>query len=275
MYMLGKKSAPSVGRDPSKSKSSDMNAIHAGTSCVIQEIFATYIFIFAIIGAQHAAGPAAGTVPLQIAFAIGLAAFVLQYIIPDAHFNPWVSLAMMARSLSRALFEDTGKYEPLNGEADAEKVRQNPAFQLVTTILRIGAQILGGFLAGKTLQWFPSVPTSDVGLSLPEKEISDTAIATLEGLGLLLLLYAFEVGKRLDPEKYGDAASKALPSIALFLLVHTLASHTGGSFNLARGLGPAMVSNDYRGIWQQTAGHAITTMLVCVHYFVWGAATKM
>lgn len=256
---------------------SDASVIHAGTSCMVSEIFATYIFVLAIIGAQHAAGPTAGTVSFQVAASFGAAAFVLQYILPDAHFNPWVSLAMMARTLSNALFDASAAgYTALNVDT-GPAVKKSPAYQLVTTILRIGAQILGGFLAGKTLQWFPSVPTANVGLSLPEKEVSDTAVATLEGLGLLLLLYAVDAAKRMEDESATEsnaAPSKALPAVVLFVLVLTLASHTGGSFNLARALGPAMVSNNYTGVWQQTVGHAVTTMLVCVHYFVWGAAVK-
>ncbi|XP_057429495.1 aquaporin NIP1-2-like isoform X1 [Lotus japonicus] len=188
---------------------------------LVAEVLGTYFLIFA--------GCASVVVNLNndkvvtlpgIAIVWGLAVMVLVYSIghiSGAHFNPAVTIAHV-----------TTKRFPL---------KQVPAYIL--------AQVIGSTLASGTLRLIFSGKDNHFTGTLPAG--SDLQAFVVEFIITFLLMFVVS-GVATDNRAIGELAGLAVGSTVM-LNVLFAGPITGASMNPARSLGPAIVHNQYKGIW--------------------------
>ncbi|KAL5577000.1 hypothetical protein UlMin_018699 [Ulmus minor] len=188
---------------------------------LIAELFGTYFLIFA--------GCASVVVNLNkdkvvtfpgIAIVWGLVVMVMIYSvghISGAHFNPAVTIAFA-----------TTKRFPL---------KQVPAY--------IAAQVLGSTLASGTLRLLFNGKHDQFAGTLPSG--TELQSFVIEFIITFYLMFVVS-GVATDNRAIGELAGLAVGSTVL-LNVMFAGPISGASMNPARSLGPAIVSNQYRGIW--------------------------
>ncbi|XP_030547301.1 nodulin-26-like [Rhodamnia argentea] len=188
---------------------------------LLAEVFGTYFLIFAGCGAVVVNKNNQDIVTLPgIAIVWGLAVLVLVYTvghISGAHFNPAVTIA----------FAVTRRF-PL---------KQVPAY--------ISAQLLGSTLAAGTLRLvFTGIHDQFAGT---QPAGSDGQAFVLEFITTFYLMFVI-CGVATDNRAIGELAGLAVGA-TIMLNVMFIWPITGASLNPARSLGPAIVSNNYKGIW--------------------------
>lgn len=108
-------------------------------------------------------------------------------------------------------------------------------------IVYIAMQIVGGVLAALVLRWvFPAAAT--LGNTLPAAGIDTVKIIVLEAFGTFILtstVFQAAVYGR------GGPATPLLIAFTLAGLILAIGPLTGASFNVARTLGPAIVTNNF------------------------------
>lgn len=206
---------------PSRTKDSDMGFSVPFIQKLIAEVVGTYFLIFA--------GCASVVVNVNnekvisqagISIVWGLAVMVLVYSvghISGAHFNPAVTIAFASC-----------KRFPL---------KQVPAY--------VSAQVIGSTMAAGTLRLLFSGPHDVFAGTSPQG--SDLQAFVMEFIITFYLMFIIS-GVATDNRAIGELAGLAIGSTVL-LNVMFAGPITGASMNPARSLGPAMVSNHYKGIW--------------------------
>ncbi|XP_058201827.1 aquaporin NIP1-1 [Rhododendron vialii] len=188
---------------------------------VIAEVLGTYFLIFAGCAAVVVNSDKDKVVSLPgISIVWGLAVMVMVYSIghiSGAHFNPAVTLAFA-----------TCKRFPW---------KQVPAY--------ISAQVLGSTLASGTLRLIFNGNQDQFFGTLPGG--SDWQSFVLEFIITFYLMFVIS-GVATDNRAIGELAGLAVGATVL-LNVMFAGPISGASMNPARSLGPAIVSNHYRGIW--------------------------
>ncbi|KAF8030922.1 hypothetical protein BT93_D0191 [Corymbia citriodora subsp. variegata] len=187
---------------------------------LIAEAFGTYFLIFAGCGSV-AVNKNEKVVTLPgIAIVWGLVVMVLVYSvghISGAHFNPAVTIA----------FAVTRRF-PL---------KQVPAY--------VSAQLLGSTLAAGTLRLLFSGSQDQFTGTQPSG--SDLQSFVIEFIITFYLMFVI-CGVATDNRAIGELAGLAVGATILLNVMFT-GPITGASMNPARSLGPAIVSNQYKGIW--------------------------
>ncbi|XP_039167216.1 nodulin-26-like [Eucalyptus grandis] len=187
---------------------------------LIAEMLGTYFLIFAGCGSVVVnKNEKVVTLP-GIAIVWGLVVMVLVYCvghISGAHFNPAVTIA----------FAVTRRF-PL---------KQVPAYVL--------AQQLGSTLAAGTLRLLFSGGHDQFAGTQPSG--SDLQSFVIEFITTFYLMFVI-CGVATDSRAIGELAGLAVGATILLNVMFT-GPITGGSMNPARSLGPAIVSNHYKGIW--------------------------
>ncbi|KAL3741623.1 hypothetical protein ACJRO7_017135 [Eucalyptus globulus] len=187
---------------------------------LIAEMLGTYFLIFAGCGSVVVnKNEKVVTLP-GIAIVWGLVVMVLVYCvghISGAHFNPAVTIA----------FAVTRRF-PL---------KQVPAYVL--------AQQLGSTLAAGTLRLLFSGGHDQFAGTQPSG--SDLQSFVIEFITTFYLMFVIS-GVATDSRAIGELAGLAVGATILLNVMFT-GPITGGSMNPARSLGPAIVSNHYKGIW--------------------------
>lgn len=193
---------------------------------LIAEVLGTYFLIFAGCGAVTVnldKEKALGIVGISIVW--GLVVMVMVYSvghISGAHFNPAVTIAFASC-----------KRFPL---------KQVPAYVL--------AQLLGSILASGTLRLLFEGKQNQFAGTLPTGTNIQSFV--LEFVITFYLMFVIS-GVATDNRAIGELAGLAVGSTIL-LNVMFAGPISGASMNPARSLGPAIVSNEYRGIWVYILG---------------------
>ncbi|XP_059669497.1 aquaporin NIP1-2-like [Cornus florida] len=188
---------------------------------LIAEVLGTYFLIFAGCAAVVVNSDEGKVVSHPgISIVWGLVVMVMVYSvghISGAHFNPAVTIAFA-----------TCKRFPL---------KQVPAY--------VSAQVLGSTLASGTLRLIFSGEQNHFAGTLPGG--SDMQSFVLEFIITFYLMFVIS-GVATDNRAIGELAGLAVGSTVL-LNVMFAGPISGASMNPARSLGPAIVWNQYRGIW--------------------------
>ncbi|XWS15882.1 hypothetical protein CRYUN_Cryun34aG0040500 [Craigia yunnanensis] len=204
-----------------ESKDSDIGFFVSFMQKLMAEVLGTYFLIFA--------GCASVVVNVNndkvvsqtgISMVWGLAVMVLVYSvghISGAHFNPAVTIAFASC-----------KRFPL---------KQVPAY--------ISAQVIGSTLAAGTLRLLFSGPHNVFAGTSPQG--SNLQAFMVEFIITFYLMFIIS-GVATDNRAIGELAGLAVGATVL-LNVLFAGPITGASMNPARSLGPAIVSNHYKGIW--------------------------
>ncbi|XP_007025281.2 PREDICTED: aquaporin NIP1-2 [Theobroma cacao] len=204
-----------------KSKGSDIGFSVPFMQKLMAEVLGTYFLIFAGCASVVVNVNNEKVVSLPgISMVWGLAVMVLVYSvghISGAHFNPAVTIAFA-----------TCKRFPL---------KQVPAY--------ISAQVLGSTLAAGTLRLLFN-GTHDVFFGTSPQG-SDLQAFVMEFIITFYLMFIIS-GVATDNRAIGELAGLAVGATVL-LNVMFAGPITGASMNPARSLGPAIVSNNYKGIW--------------------------
>nr|KJB69662.1 hypothetical protein B456_011G035800 [Gossypium raimondii] len=185
------------------------------------EVLGTYFLIFAGCAAVVVNVNNEKVVSLPgISMVWGLAVMVLVYSlghISGAHFNPAVTIAFA-----------TCKRFPL---------KQVPAY--------VFAQVIGSTLAAGTLRLLFSGPHDVFAGTSPQG--SDLQAFGIEFIITFYLMFIIS-GVATDNRAIGELAGLAIGATVLINVMFA-GPITGASMNPARSLGPAIVSNHYKGIW--------------------------
>ncbi|XVF40263.1 hypothetical protein PTKIN_Ptkin01aG0098200 [Pterospermum kingtungense] len=205
----------------SKTKDSDIGFSVPFMQKLMAEVLGTYFLIFAGC-ASVVVNDNNDKVVSQAGISIvwGLAVMVLFYSvghISGAHFNPAVTIAFA-----------TCKRFPL---------RLVPAY--------VSAQVVGSTLAAGTLRLLFSGPHDVFTGTSPQG--SDLQAFVVEFIITFYLMFVIS-GAATDNRAIGELAGLAIGATVL-LNVMFAGPITGASMNPARSLGPAIVSNHYKGIW--------------------------
>ncbi|KAL4562192.1 hypothetical protein LXL04_034390 [Taraxacum kok-saghyz] len=188
---------------------------------LIAEVLGTYFVIFAGCAAVVVNTDKDKVVSLPgISIVWGLVVMVMVYSvghISGAHFNPAVTIA----------FASCNRF-PL---------KQVPAY--------VAAQVLGSTLASGTLRLIFNGRQDHFAGTLPGG--SDLQSLVLEFIITFYLMFVIS-GVATDNRAIGELAGLAVGATVL-LNVMFAGPISGASMNPARSLGPAIVSNEYRGIW--------------------------
>ncbi|KAL8460738.1 hypothetical protein ACS0TY_032303 [Phlomoides rotata] len=188
---------------------------------IIAETLGTYFLIFAGCGAVLVNADKEKVVTLPgIAIVWGLVVMVMIYSvghISGAHFNPAVTLAFA--SCKRFPW------------------KQVPAY--------IAAQVVGATLASGTLRLLFSGPHDHFVGTTPQG--TDVQSLVMEFIITFYLMFVIS-GVATDNRAIGELAGLAVGATIL-LNVMMAGAVSGASMNPARSLGPAIVSNKYKGIW--------------------------
>ncbi|XP_042011116.1 aquaporin NIP1-1-like [Salvia splendens] len=193
---------------------------------IIAETLGTFFLIFAGCGAVAVNADKDKVITLPgIAIVWGLVVMVMVYSvghISGAHFNPAVTLAFA-----------TCKRFPW---------KQVPAY--------IVAQVVGSTLAAGTLRLLFSGPHDHFTGTLPTG--TDVQSLVVEFIITFYLMFVIS-GVATDNRAIGELAGLAVGAVIL-LNVMFAGPISGASMNPARSLGPAIVSNNFRGIWIYMVG---------------------
>ncbi|GMJ14183.1 NOD26-like intrinsic protein 1;2, NOD26-LIKE INTRINSIC PROTEIN 2 [Hibiscus trionum] len=188
---------------------------------LLTEVLGTYFLIFTGCAAVVVNANNHGVVSHPgIAAVWGLTVIVLFYSsahVSGAHFNPAITIAFA-----------TCKRFPL---------KQVPVYIL--------AQVVGSTLAAGTLRLLFSGPHDVFAGTSPQG--SDLQAFLIEFIITFYLMFIIS-GAATDNRAIGELAGLAIGSTVL-LNVLIAGPITGASMNPARSLGPAIVSNHYKGIW--------------------------
>ncbi|XP_031386976.1 aquaporin NIP1-1-like [Punica granatum] len=187
---------------------------------MIAEVCGTYFLIFAGCGSVVVNRNEKVVTEPGIAITWGLAVLVLVYSvghISGAHFNPAVTIAFA-----------TCKRFPW---------KHVPAY--------VAAQMLGSLLASGTLRLLFTGRHDQFAGTLPTG--SDMQAFVIEFIITFYLMFVIS-GVATDNRAIGELAGLAIGATILLNVMFT-APVTGASMNPARSLGPAIVSNNYTGIW--------------------------
>ncbi|KAL5772128.1 hypothetical protein ACOSQ2_012052 [Xanthoceras sorbifolium] len=188
---------------------------------IIAEVVGTYFLIFAGCGSVVVnSGYEKVVTQPGISIVWGLAVMVLVYSvghISGAHFNPSVTIAFA-----------TCKRFPW---------KQVPAY--------VAAQVLGSTLAAGTLRLLFNGKQDHFAGTLPTR--SDAQSFVIEFIITFYLMFIIS-GVSTDNRATDEFAGIAIGSTIL-LNVMIFGPVSGASMNPARSLGPAIVSNQYKGIW--------------------------
>ncbi|GJT59774.1 aquaporin NIP1-1-like protein [Tanacetum coccineum] len=193
---------------------------------LVAEFLGTYFMIFAGCGVvvvdskrDHVIGH------IGIAIVWGLVVMVMIYSvghISGAHFNPAVTIAFA--SSKRFPFKNVPAY--------------------------IITQILASILASGTLRLIFNGRNNNLGVTVPTG--SDLQSLVLEFIITFYLMFVIS-SVATDDRAIGDAAGLAIGSTILLNAMFA-GPISGASMNPARTLGPAIVSNQYRGLWVYILG---------------------
>ncbi|MBA0702205.1 hypothetical protein Goari_027325 [Gossypium aridum] len=204
-----------------KRKDSDLGFSVPFIQKLMAEVLGTYFLIFAGCAAVVVNVNNEKVVSLPgISIVWGLAVMVLVYSlghISGAHFNPAVTIAFA-----------TCKRFPL---------KQVPAYVL--------AQVIGSTLAAGTLRLLFSGPHDVFAGTSPQG--SDLQAFGIEFIITFYLMFIIS-GVATDNRAIGELAGLAIGATVLINVMFA-GPITGASMNPARSLGPAIVSNHYKGIW--------------------------
>ncbi|MGV3707381.1 MAG: MIP/aquaporin family protein [Gemmatimonas sp.] len=173
-----------------------------------------------------------------VAFAFGAAVTLLVATvgpISGAHLNPAVTVAFWS-------------------------MRRFPARDVAPYVL---AQCGGAILAALTLRWMLG-PVASVGATVPQVSILRAFVieAGYSGFLMLVILAAIRRGKR------GNDWAPYLIGTAVALGALVTGPLTGGSFNPARTLGPAIAAGEWRAHWLYWCA-PIAGMLAATRLFMW------
>ncbi|MBA0627824.1 hypothetical protein Godav_022632 [Gossypium davidsonii] len=204
-----------------KRKDSDLGFSVPFIQKLMAEVLGTYFLIFAGCAAVVVNVNNEKVVSLPgISMVWGLAVMVLVYSlghISGAHFNPAVTIAFA-----------TCKRFPL---------KQVPAY--------VFAQVIGSTLAAGTLRLLFSGPHDVFAGTSPQG--SDLQAFGIEFIITFYLMFIIS-GVATDNRAIGELAGLAIGATVLINVMFA-GPITGASMNPARSLGPAIVSNHYKGIW--------------------------
>ncbi|ERN04346.1 probable aquaporin NIP-type isoform X2 [Amborella trichopoda] len=223
--------------DLSKMENGEASTTNSSCFSVIAEIFGTYFVIFAGCGSV-AVNKIYGSVSFPgICVTWGLIVMVMIYSvghISGAHFNPAVTLAF-------AIFRRF-------------PWKEVPAY--------IGAQVVGSLLASGTLRLLFDVKTTAFFGTVPTGSALQSFI--LEIIISFLLMFVIS-GVATDSRAIGELAGLAVGSTIL-LNVFVAGPISGASMNPARSLGPAIIMNQYKGLWAYIFGPPVGTILGAFAY---------
>ncbi|XP_052182600.1 aquaporin NIP1-1-like [Diospyros lotus] len=213
-----------------ETNSSQTNELDSGATCslsvpfaqkLIAEVLGTYFVVFAGCGAVVVNLDSDKAVSFPgISIVWGLVVMVMVYSvghISGAHFNPAVTLAFAT-------------------------CKRFPWKQVPTYIF---AQVLGSTLASGTLRLIFNGEQDHFAGTLPAG--SDAQSFVLEFIITFYLMFVIS-GVATDNRAIGELAGLAVGATVL-LNVMFAGPISGASMNPARSLGPAIVSNHYKGIW--------------------------
>ncbi|WJX47319.1 Aquaporin NIP1-2 [Trifolium repens] len=206
---------------PNVTQDSTSYAIASFLQKLVAEVVGTFFLIFAGCAAVAVNKNNDSVVTLPgISIVWGLAVMVLVYSlghISGAHFNPAVTIA----------FATTRRF-PL---------KQVPAY--------VAAQVLGSTLASGTLRLlFSGKDNQFVGTLAAGSNLQAFVIEFIITFYLMFIIS----GVATDNRAIGELAGIAVGSTVL-LNVMFAGPITGASMNPARSIGPAIVHNEYKGIW--------------------------
>jgi aquaporin Z len=134
---------------------------------------------------------------------------------------------------------------------------------LVTAVLYIIVQLLGGIVAGFALSFILSNAGTDLGATTLAG-----GVTPMQGLVLETILTFFLVNTVLNTTVSGKAGNAAPAAIGLTLTLCMLMGGplTGGSLNPARTIGPAIAGGTFADIWLYIVGPVVGAVLAAVLY---------
>lgn len=202
----------------------------------LAEFIGSFLLVFIGTGATIINTTHENVLGLQgVAAVFGLTVFFLVYLLgplSGGHLNPAVSIANCVRGLLA------------------------PS----TTCFYILVQLLGALLASSVLYLlFPTAP--HLGETLPTAGIT---ISFIFEFLVTSLLFAVLIASERTKENL--VTTSLLLGLLVYLGVVVAGPLSGGSFNPARSIGPAMVSGNYNGIWIYCTAPIAGATLVALVY---------
>jgi aquaporin NIP len=200
----------------------------------VAEFVGTFFLVFFICAAATL-----GNELLVIAFVHLLALMILVYAVggtSGAHLNPAVTVTLAVLR----------KIRPLDALA------------------YLFVQLAGGIVAALLVRALFADEGEAVNYGLPvlsEPLIQGTALtgAILEGIGTFILMFAI-MAVAVNPRAHQEVSGLVIGG-ALGLAVLVFGPVTGGSFNPARWLGPAVVSGDFSNAWAYIVGPLVGALI--------------
>jgi aquaporin Z len=209
---------------------------------LLAEFIGTFFLVFVGTGSILVNSVSKGAVGhIGISFAFGLVIFVMIYScarISGAHFNPSVTITFLV--IRKINFRDAALY--------------------------ILSQILGAVAGSGILKiLFGSI--CDLTTTQPSFKISKNAVTlsiAMEFFFTFLLMYI--IASVTNDSKVGNTHSGIVIGISVFIGALIAGPISGGSFNPARTLGPAIICSDYKYIWIYMFVPTIAAILAALTY---------
>ena len=210
-------------------RNEDLGFLRAFMAYTFAELIGSFFIGFIGSGAKDLALLASGGVDILHTYTIGyaFAAIIFPLILMfsqfgSGHFNPAITLGMM--------FTD-------------QKLLGGNGRRILQYIVMLVAQFLGYLLSAFFLRWVIGGGSIANALTVPSGVVSDGISVFIESLWTMAIVLACLLLKK------SLSMKPVAVSILFAIAIGQQADITGGSFNLMRTLGPAIVEGVYTKIW--------------------------
>ena len=195
------------------------------------EALGTFLFFFlgfsAIAVSVDIGGGAISTLGIAFAFGLGLTLAIAAFgHVSGGHFNPAVSLGLAA-------------------------ARKFPAAEIVPYWI---AQLVGGFVAALVVAVIYSGPAADALTTAPGAGISDWGALALELIATALFVIVICTVATDDRAPWKGVMAPLLIGLFIFTAADAIGPASGGSFNPARSLDPAIYNGEFGDVWIYLVG---------------------
>jgi MIP family channel proteins len=212
------------------------------------EALGTFLFFFLGFNAVAVSVDIAGSIStLGIAFAFGLGltlAIAAFGHVSGGHFNPAVSLGLAA-------------------------ARKFPAAEVLPYW---GAQLVGGFVAAIAVAAIYSGPAADALVNAPGAGISSGGALVLELIATALFVIVICTVATDDRAPWKGVMAPLLIGLFIFTAADAIGPASGGSFNPARSLAPAIFNGEFGDVWIYLVGPLVGGALGGAVWVLFGPA---
>jgi aquaporin NIP len=129
------------------------------------------------------------------------------------------------------------------------------------------AQVIGGLAAAGLVRGLFDAKVGDALVNAPGKGVSDGVALTLELVATALFLLVIQAVATDREAPWNGVFAPAAIGTFIFAAALVIGPISGGSFNPARSLAPAIVAQDYTNLWIYLVGPLVGGMVGGVVYF--------